>query len=122
MSTADGQTTRVNRVLEDTQRSICAEFVLNNAAHASTVFNPFYLNESPRSQVPLTWRRSADASIVSGGEARKAFSAQVWVIEPESLQRQLLARQADAISRVRTQWHQPKTSKKRTLTKQVEEI
>ncbi|POM65195.1 DNA/RNA polymerase [Phytophthora palmivora] len=62
MSTADhpqtdGQTKRVNRVLDDTLRIICAEaprswsdqlpmvgFALNNAVHASTVFTPFYLN------------------------------------------------------------------------------
>ncbi|POM67172.1 Pol protein [Phytophthora palmivora] len=62
MSTADhpqtdGQTERVNRVLEDTLRSICAEaprswsnqlpmaeFTLSNAVHASTGFTPFYLN------------------------------------------------------------------------------
>ncbi|POM63263.1 Pol protein [Phytophthora palmivora] len=99
MSTADhpqmdGQTESVNRVVEDTLRSICAEaprswsdqlpmveFALNNAVHASTGFTPFYLNGLRHPQT--------DASIVSGGEARKAFSSLVSEIEPESLQRQL---------------------------------
>ncbi|POM72545.1 Reverse transcriptase-rnase h-integrase, partial [Phytophthora palmivora] len=107
MSTADhpqtdGQTERVNRVLEDTLRSICAEaprswsdqlpmveFALNNAVHASTGFTPFYLNGLRHPQVPLTLRGGTVASIVSGGEARKAFSSQVSEIEPESLKRQL---------------------------------
>ncbi|POM72348.1 Pol protein [Phytophthora palmivora] len=80
MSTADhpqtdGQTERVNRVLEDTLRSICAEaprswsdqfpmveFALNNAGY-----------DTPR---------CPDASI-------EAFSSQVSEIEPESLRRQL---------------------------------
>ncbi|POM74834.1 Pol protein [Phytophthora palmivora] len=62
MSTADhpqtdGQTERVNRVLEDTLRSICAEaprswsdqlpmvkYALSNSANASTGCTPFYLN------------------------------------------------------------------------------
>ncbi|POM76512.1 Pol protein [Phytophthora palmivora] len=63
MSTADhpwtdGQTKRVNCVLKDTLRSICAEaprswsaqlpmvdFALNNAVHTSTGFTPLHLNE-----------------------------------------------------------------------------
>ncbi|POM76058.1 Pol protein [Phytophthora palmivora] len=113
----DGQTERVNRVLEDTLRSICAEaprswsdqlpmveFALNNAVHASTGFTPFYLNGLRHPQVPLTLRGGTVASIVSGGEARKAFSSQVSEIEPESLKRQLTSFIDDRltlISRVR---------------------
>ncbi|POM64515.1 DNA/RNA polymerase, partial [Phytophthora palmivora] len=81
MSTADhpqtdGQTERVNRVLEDTLRSIWAdaprswsdqlpmvEFALNNAVHASTGFTPFYLNGLRHPQVPLTLRGGTVASI-----------------------------------------------------------
>ncbi|GMG15864.1 unnamed protein product [Phytophthora fragariaefolia] len=53
----DGQTERVNRVVEDVLRSICAEtpkrwsgilplveFALDNAVHASTSYTPFYVN------------------------------------------------------------------------------
>ncbi|KAG3157649.1 hypothetical protein PI126_g8210 [Phytophthora idaei] len=53
----DGQTERVNRVVEDILRRVCAdaprrwsemlplvEFALNNARHASTGFTPFYVN------------------------------------------------------------------------------
>ncbi|POM64743.1 LOW QUALITY PROTEIN: Pol protein [Phytophthora palmivora] len=102
----DGKTERVNRVLEDTLRSIYAEaprswsdqlpmveFALNNAVHASTRFTPFYLNGLRHPQAPLTLRGGTVASIVSGGEARKAFSSQDSDIETEQ--------QADAISRRR---------------------
>uniref|UniRef100_H3H405 Integrase catalytic domain-containing protein n=1 Tax=Phytophthora ramorum TaxID=164328 RepID=H3H405_PHYRM len=81
MSTADhpqtdGQTERVNRVLEDTLRSVCAEspgtwsaslpmveFALNNAVHASTGFSPFYLNGLRNPLVPLTLRGDTAASV-----------------------------------------------------------
>uniref|UniRef100_H3GCV8 Integrase catalytic domain-containing protein n=1 Tax=Phytophthora ramorum TaxID=164328 RepID=H3GCV8_PHYRM len=81
MSTADhpqtdGQTERVNRVLEDTLRSVCAEspgtwsaslpmveFALNNAVHASTGFSPFYLNGLRNHLVPLTLRGDTAASV-----------------------------------------------------------
>ncbi|POM65284.1 Pol protein [Phytophthora palmivora] len=100
MSTADhpqtdGPTERVNRVLEDTLRSICAEapwswsdqlpmveFALSNAVHASTGFTPFYLNGA-------TTPPGTDASIISGGEARKASCSLVSEIEPKSFKRQL---------------------------------
>ena len=72
MSTADhpqtdGQTERVNRVIEDVLRSVCAqtpkrwssmlpvvEFALNNAVHASTGYTPFYINGLTHPRVPLT--------------------------------------------------------------------
>ncbi|KAG3237309.1 hypothetical protein PI124_g17703 [Phytophthora idaei] len=72
MSTADqpqtdGQTERVNRVVEDILRSLSAEaprrwsevlplveFALNNAVNASTGFTPFYVNGLANPRVPLT--------------------------------------------------------------------
>uniref|UniRef100_H3GZA0 Integrase catalytic domain-containing protein n=1 Tax=Phytophthora ramorum TaxID=164328 RepID=H3GZA0_PHYRM len=63
----DGQTERVNRVVEDVLRSVCAEtpkrwstmlplgeFALNNAVHASTGFTPLYVNDLTHPRVPLT--------------------------------------------------------------------
>ncbi|KAE9036375.1 hypothetical protein PR003_g4851 [Phytophthora rubi] len=84
MSTADhpetdGQTERVNRILEDILRSICAaeptkwstllpqvEFALNNAVHSSTGFTPFYVNGLRHPRTPLTL---PPASSLGGGEA-----------------------------------------------------
>ncbi|GMF50658.1 unnamed protein product [Phytophthora fragariaefolia] len=84
MSTADhpqtdGQTERVNRVLEDVLRSVCAaeptkwstllpqvEFALNNAVHSSTGFTPFYVNGLRHPRTPLTL---LSASNLDGGEA-----------------------------------------------------
>ncbi|KAE8907382.1 hypothetical protein PF005_g14742 [Phytophthora fragariae] len=84
MSTADHpqtdcQTERVNRVLEDVLRSVCAaepttwrtllpqvEFALNNAVHSSTGFTPFYVNGLRHPRTPLT---SPPASNLGGGEA-----------------------------------------------------
>uniref|UniRef100_A0AAV1USB5 Integrase catalytic domain-containing protein n=1 Tax=Peronospora matthiolae TaxID=2874970 RepID=A0AAV1USB5_9STRA len=84
MSTADhpqtdGQTERVNRVINDILRSICAdtprrwstmlplvEFALNNAVHASTGFTPFYMNGFINPRVPLTL--SLRESGLVGGE------------------------------------------------------
>ncbi|POM67978.1 LOW QUALITY PROTEIN: Pol protein [Phytophthora palmivora] len=78
-----------------------AGYALNNVVHASTGFTPFYLNGLRHPQVPLTLRGGTDASIVNGGEARKALSSQVSDIEPESLKRQLSSRQADVGQPVR---------------------
>ena len=72
MSTADhpqtdGQTERVNRVINDILHSVCADtpmrwssmlpvvkFALNNAVHASTGYTPFYVNVLTHPRVPLT--------------------------------------------------------------------
>ena len=71
MSTADhlqtdGQTERINRIIGDILRSICAEtpkrwspmlpvvkFAWNNAVHASTGYTPFYVNGFTHNCVPL---------------------------------------------------------------------
>ena len=72
MSTADhpqtdGQTERVNCIIGDILRSVCAkmpkrwssmfpveEFALNNAVHASTGYTSFYVNGITHPRVPLT--------------------------------------------------------------------
>ncbi|KAE8892257.1 hypothetical protein PF005_g16409 [Phytophthora fragariae] len=84
MSTADhpqtdGQTERVNRVLEDILRSVCAaeptkwsvllpqvEFALNNAVDSSTGFTPFYVNGLRHPRTPLAL---PPVSNLGGGEA-----------------------------------------------------
>ncbi|KAG2815841.1 hypothetical protein PC118_g13578 [Phytophthora cactorum] len=83
MSTADhpqtdGQTERVNRVVEAILRSVCAEeprrwsemlpldeLAFNNAVHASTGFTPFYVNGLANPGVPLTPPRRGSG--LSGG-------------------------------------------------------
>ncbi|KAE8962357.1 hypothetical protein PR002_g29620 [Phytophthora rubi] len=98
MSTAahpetDGQTERVNRVLEDVLRSYAtsfaswssflpmAEFALNNSTHASTGLTPFVVNNARHPRVPaLLAVRSSNAAAVStlggGGVAPTSKSAQ----------------------------------------------
>ncbi|KAE9275540.1 hypothetical protein PR003_g29307 [Phytophthora rubi] len=98
MSTAahpetDGQTKRVNRVLEDVLRSYAtsfaswnsflpmADFALNNSTHASTGLTPFFVNNARHPRVPaLLAVRSSNAAAVStlggGGEAPTSKSAQ----------------------------------------------
>ena len=82
MSTADhpetdGQTERVNRVVEDILRSYAhsfthwsdflplAEFAVNNAVHASTGHTPFYINGLRHPRIPAIL--SGDVSHLSGG-------------------------------------------------------
>ncbi|CAI5703327.1 unnamed protein product [Peronospora effusa] len=82
MSTAahpetDGQTERVNRVLEDVLRSYAtsfsswssflplAEFAINNAVHASTGLTPFFVNNARHPRVPALLALSASEHPVS---------------------------------------------------------
>ncbi|KAG3242387.1 hypothetical protein PI124_g12787 [Phytophthora idaei] len=98
----DGQTERVNRVLEDTLRSVIAaaprtwserlpvvEFALNNAVHASAGLTPLYLNRMSHPRVPLTLRGGTESSTLSGREARKALSSQVSDLRPVSARKQV---------------------------------
>ncbi|KAE9288391.1 hypothetical protein PR003_g25816 [Phytophthora rubi] len=97
MSTAvhpetDGQTERVNRVLEEVLRSYATsftswssflpmtEFALNNSTHASTGLTPFFVNNTRHPRVPaLLTVRSSNAAAVStlggGGMAPTSMSA-----------------------------------------------
>ncbi|KAE8958100.1 hypothetical protein PR001_g31147 [Phytophthora rubi] len=74
----DGQTERVNRVLEDVLRSYAtsfaswssflpmAEFALNKSTHASTGLTPFFVNNARHPRVPaLLAVRSSNAAAVS---------------------------------------------------------
>ena len=82
MSTADhpqtdGQTERVNRVLEELLRSYAhsfahwsdqlslAEFAMNNSVHASTSHTPFFVNGLRHPRVPI--RLGGDSSLSGGG-------------------------------------------------------
>ncbi|GMF21095.1 unnamed protein product [Phytophthora fragariaefolia] len=88
----DGQTERVNRVLEDVLRSYAtsftswssflpmAEFVLNNATNASTGLTPFFVNNARHPRVPaLLAVRSPHAAPGStlGGRGRAPTSKSV---------------------------------------------
>ncbi|KAG4234491.1 hypothetical protein PC116_g17345 [Phytophthora cactorum] len=79
----DGQTERVNRVVKDILRSVCAEaprrwsevlplveFALNSAVHASTGFTPFYVNRLANPRVPLTPPRRG-CGLSGGGIANR---------------------------------------------------
>ncbi|GMF46125.1 unnamed protein product [Phytophthora fragariaefolia] len=106
MSTAahpetDGQTERVNRVLEDVLRSYAtsfpswssflpmAEFALNNATHASTGLTPFFVNNArhPRNPALLAVRSynpPAVSTLGGGGRAPTSQSVQSSSDPPQS--------------------------------------
>ncbi|KAE8985399.1 hypothetical protein PR002_g22650 [Phytophthora rubi] len=89
MSTADhpqtdGQTERVNRVLEDIHWSVCAaeptkwstllpqvEFALNNAVHSSTGFTPFYVNGLRHPRLRTSVKRNLLSFIETGEDVRQ---------------------------------------------------
>ncbi|GMF56496.1 unnamed protein product [Phytophthora fragariaefolia] len=108
----DGQTERVNRVVEDVLRSICAEtperwsamiplveFALNNAVHASTGYTPFYVNGLSHPRVPLTPPRPGSG--LSGGEE---FAERLADISPLVVRKQVdtfLSTRLSVLRRVR---------------------
>ena len=101
MSTADhpqtdGQTERVNRVVEDILRSVCAEtprrwssmlpvveFALNNSVHASTGYTPFYVNGLTHPRAPLTLPRGGSG--LGGGEVADRLAD----VSPASVKQQV---------------------------------
>ncbi|CAI5737343.1 unnamed protein product [Peronospora farinosa] len=103
MSTADhpqtdGQTERVNRVVEDILRSVCAEtpkrwsamlpvveFALNNSVHASTGYTPFYVNGLTHPRVPLTLPPSGSG--LGGGEVADRLAD----VSPNTVKKQVNA-------------------------------
>ncbi|GMF61372.1 unnamed protein product [Phytophthora fragariaefolia] len=117
MSTADhpqtdGQTERVNRVVEDVLRSICAEtpkrwsamlplveFALNNAVDASTGYTPFYVNGLSHPRIPRTPPRPGSG--LSGGEE---FAERLADISPLAVRKQVdtfLSTRLSVLSHVR---------------------
>ncbi|KAF1331522.1 Pol protein, partial [Globisporangium splendens] len=84
----DGQTERVNRVVEDILRSIAvdhprdwsrwlpyAEFAINSSEHASAAVTPFYFNSLRHPRVPATLFEGVERSAVGGQLAALAASA-----------------------------------------------
>ncbi|KAF1318123.1 Pol protein, partial [Globisporangium splendens] len=84
----DGQTERVNRVVEDILRSIAvdhprdwsrwlpyAEFAINSSEHASTAVTPFYFNSLRHPRVPATLFEGVERSVVGGQLAALDASA-----------------------------------------------
>ncbi|KAF1327253.1 Pol protein, partial [Globisporangium splendens] len=84
----DGQTERVNRVVEDILRSIAvdhprdwsrwlpyAEFAINSSEHASAAVTPFYFNSLRHPRVPATLFEGVERSAVGGQLAALDASA-----------------------------------------------
>lgn len=119
---SDGQTERVNRVVEDILRSYAqgqprrwsellpsVEFAINNATHSSTGYTPFYLNYLRHPRLPLsldavpditkTWDasfRGSPSKSPAPGALRKATSAIVDSFHSDRMS--LLAQVRDALA------------------------
>lgn len=97
MSTAahpetDGQTERVNRVVEDILRSLCdedpkgwsnllvfVEFAINNSTHSSTGLTPFFANGLRHPHVPVTLMKScrSETRFGVGGSELSQFTREL---------------------------------------------
>ncbi|CAI5705840.1 unnamed protein product [Peronospora effusa] len=101
MSTAahpetDGQTERVNRVLEDVLRSYAtsftswsaflplAELALNNAVHASTGLTPFFVNSARHPRVPTVLAVGRPTTPITRSKAKTATLTPSDVASPLS--------------------------------------
>ncbi|KAE9169576.1 hypothetical protein PF004_g28143 [Phytophthora fragariae] len=120
----DGQTERVNQVLEDILRSVCAteptkwstllpqvQFALNNAVHSSTGFTPFYVNGLRHPRTPLML---PPASSLGGGETNADDSSALKASErPSNGTCSLLSRLVTlSDSASVTPWRPPKTRRR----------
>ena len=115
MSTADhpetdGQTKRVNRVLEDILRSYAtsfvdswsshlpmAEFAINNSVHVSTGHTPFYLNSLRHPRVPAILS-GVNTYSSGGGTHANAVSSDVSHIDHSLILGSLVEAQAEVVS------------------------
>ncbi|CAI5704106.1 unnamed protein product [Peronospora effusa] len=91
---ADGQTERVNRVLEDVLRIYAtlftswsaflplAEFALNNAVHASTGLTPFFVNSARHPRVPTVLAVGRPTTPITRSKAKTAILTPSDVASP----------------------------------------
>ena len=110
-SQIDGQTERVNCVVDDILRSVCADtlkrwsfmfpvviFALSNFMHASTGYTPFYVNVLTHPRVPSTLTRG---DLGLGG---REVANRLADVSPESIKTQvsqMLATRLNVLRHVR---------------------
>ena len=100
----DGQTKRVNRVLEDMlrryvspilddwdQHLACAEFAINNADHRSTGTSPIMLNYGYNSRVPFSIERKSKSLVANDfAESMQRRITEARILHRTATQRQKL--------------------------------